>query len=172
MAEIELTGEVFEWRGPAPYYFLAVPGAESERLRAEVPEVSYGWGMVPVAVQISEVTWTTSLWPKDGRYLLPLKDAVRKAAAIALGDEITVTMRTAAGTTNLGRAELVDLVRRIQEGKAASEAQEEAWLAELARNVAHPRVVDLVLLGDPELGDELTAEQVVDLALAYRVEPG
>ena len=34
----------------------------------------------------------TSLFPKDGRYLLPLKDAVRKPQQITVGDEITVDM--------------------------------------------------------------------------------
>lgn len=94
VVQVDVSGEVFEWRGPAPFYFLAVPEAQSAALREEAAEVSYGWGMIPVAAEIGDVTWTTSLWPKDGRYLLPLKDAVRAEADILLGDEISVTMRT------------------------------------------------------------------------------
>ena len=36
--------------------------------------------------------FTTSLFPKDGGYLLPLKDAVRKPSGINVGDEVTVEM--------------------------------------------------------------------------------
>ena len=38
------------------------------------------------------VPFTTSLIPRDGGYLLPLKLAVRKAAGVALGDRLAVAM--------------------------------------------------------------------------------
>jgi hypothetical protein len=44
---------------------------------------SYGWGCVPVTARIGDVTFTTSLFPRDGGYLLPLKAEVRRKAAIA-----------------------------------------------------------------------------------------
>ena len=50
--------------------------------------VTYGWGMIPVTVTIGEHPWTTSLWPKDGRYVVPLKDKVRKAERLAIGDVV------------------------------------------------------------------------------------
>ena len=86
-------GRVVEWRGPAPYVYLAVPADVSADVDALRASVSYGWGAVPVEVRIGAVTFTTSLFPKDGRYLLPLKDAVRTALGTALGDELTVDMR-------------------------------------------------------------------------------
>jgi hypothetical protein len=54
--------------------------------------VTYGWGAIPVSVRIGETAWTTSLFPRNGRYLLPLKDAVRMAEDLALGDTVDVEL--------------------------------------------------------------------------------
>ena len=55
--------------------------------------VSYGWGVIPVEAALGETTFTTSLFPRDGGYLLPLKDAVRHKAGVTAGDIIAVEMR-------------------------------------------------------------------------------
>ncbi|WP_420113669.1 DUF1905 domain-containing protein [Pseudactinotalea sp.] len=168
MAQIEFTAEVFEWRGPAPFYFLAVPPAGSERLRALAPMLTYGWGMVPVTARIGAAEWSTSLWPKDGGYLLPLKVRARKAAGLQLGDVATATLTTAGGDGSPDRAALLTLVRRIRGEEATSEAQEEAWLQEFADAVPHPRAFDLVLYPEVEVGERATPEQIVDVALRFR----
>lgn len=54
--------------------------------------VTYGWGAIPVRVRIGETSWTTSLFPRNGRYVVPLKDAVRKAEDLALGDTVDVEL--------------------------------------------------------------------------------
>ena len=87
---IEFSGKVFAWRGPAPFFFVAVPEEESREVRSIAAAVTYGWGMIPVRVRIGGTEWRTSLFPKDGRYLVPLKDAVRKAEGIDEGDEVDV----------------------------------------------------------------------------------
>ena len=87
---IEFSGKVFAWRGPAPFFFVAVPEEESREVRSIAAAVTYGWGMIPVRVRIGATDWRTSLFPKDGRYLVPLKDAVRKAEGIDEGDEVDV----------------------------------------------------------------------------------
>lgn len=89
---IEFTGAVFEWRGPAPFFYVAVPDAESAEVRAVASAVTYGWGMVPVTARIGGTEWRTSLFPKEGRYLVPLKDAVRKAEGIGAGDVVAVRL--------------------------------------------------------------------------------
>ena len=81
---------VFEWRGPAPYHFVAVTGEAAEEIRDVAASVTYGWGMIPVSCRVGDTTFTTSLWPKDGTYYLPLKDAVRASENIRLGATITV----------------------------------------------------------------------------------
>jgi hypothetical protein len=92
MLELTFTGRVIEWRGPAPYYYLPVPDGESDDIREVAAMASYGWGVIPVTARIGEVEFETSLFPKDGGYLLPLKDAVRKPQQITVDDEITVEM--------------------------------------------------------------------------------
>ena len=90
--DMEFSGEVWSWRGPAPYHFVSVPEDECGVIESTAAMVSYGWGMIPVAVRIGDTDWTTSLWPKDGRYIVPLKDKVRKAERIELGDTVTVRL--------------------------------------------------------------------------------
>ncbi len=90
--ELEFSGEVFQWRGPSPFYYVATPDEESDDIAEVAPQVTYGWGVIPVQVQIGETVWTTSLFPKDGRYLVPLKDAIRKAERIEDGDVVTVRL--------------------------------------------------------------------------------
>jgi hypothetical protein len=69
-----------------------VPEDESAELQATSALVTYGWGMVPVEVRIGETRWTTSLFPKNGGYVLPLKDLVRGAEGIDVGDTVSVRL--------------------------------------------------------------------------------
>ena len=86
---------VIHWRGPSPFFYAPVPAELAGEVRAEAKAVSYGWGVVPAEAQVGGVTFTTSLFPKDGTYLVPLKDAVRKKAAVTAGDRVTVEMTLA-----------------------------------------------------------------------------
>jgi hypothetical protein len=90
--QLTFSGPVWEWRGPAPFHFVTVPEAESGMIAAASEIVTYGWGMIPVAAQIGATSWTTSLWPKDGGYIVPLKDAVRNAEGITLGDVVALRL--------------------------------------------------------------------------------
>ncbi|MFF3949725.1 DUF1905 domain-containing protein [Streptomyces sp. NPDC001902] len=90
--ELVFAGRVIEWRGPSPYYFATVPEEESERIREVAAMATYGWGVIPVEARIGDTAFTTSLFPRDGGYLLPLKVAVRRPQGIAAGDEVTVEM--------------------------------------------------------------------------------
>ncbi|MBM7789202.1 GNAT family N-acetyltransferase [Tenggerimyces flavus] len=96
--ELEFRGEVWEWRGPAPYYFVTVPDDACRALGAVAKDVSYGWGMIPVRAILSgsggSKEWSTSLWPKDGGYVVPLKDLARKAIGVGAGDTVTLQLTT------------------------------------------------------------------------------
>ena len=94
---IAFEGAVIEWRGPAPFYFVPVAEARLGEVHWAARTASYGWGCVPVAAEVAGVPFTTSLIPRDGGYLLPLKVAVRKRAGIAPGDRIAVTMTIGEG---------------------------------------------------------------------------
>ena len=92
--DMEFAGELWYWRGPAPFHFITVPEEVCVGLRAVSAVVSYGWGMIPVNVRIGESAFETSLFPKDGGYVVPIKDAVRSAEGLADGDTVAVELAT------------------------------------------------------------------------------
>jgi hypothetical protein len=89
---LEFDGEIWFWRGPAPWYFVTVPAEQSRDLNVISGLVTYGWGMIPVNVRIGRTEWKTSLWPKDGCYIVPLKANVRKAESLEEGDEVAIRL--------------------------------------------------------------------------------
>jgi hypothetical protein len=89
---LQFSGEIWFWRGPAPWHFITVPDEECAQLEQASTFVSYGWGMVPVTARIGATGWKTSLFPKDGRYIVPVKAGVRKAERIEVGDTVTVRL--------------------------------------------------------------------------------
>jgi hypothetical protein len=99
---LEFRGEIHYWRGPSPYHFITVPADGCRALREVASASSYGWGVIPVTVRIGETEFATSLFPREGSYLVPVKDAVRRAEGLALGD-----------------APLVDLTVEPRDGAAA-----------------------------------------------------
>lgn len=89
---MEFSGDVWFWRGPSPYHFVTVPDDESAEVALHAASVTYGWGMVPVHAGIGDTEWRTSLFPKNGGYIVPLKDAVRDAQGIDVGDRVTIRL--------------------------------------------------------------------------------
>lgn len=90
--EWEFSGEVIVWRGPAPYYFVPVPEEESLDIREMAAELTYGWGVIPARLLLGATEWRTSLFPRDDRYLVPMKAAVRKAEGVDEGDQVSLRM--------------------------------------------------------------------------------
>ena len=89
---IEFTGTLWFWKGPAPWYFVTVPAKQCRDLKAISGGVTYGWGMIPAHVRLGTSEWTTSLFPKDGHYIVPIKASVRKAERLEEGDHVTVRL--------------------------------------------------------------------------------
>ena len=89
---IEFKGKIWFWKGPAPWFFVTVPEKQSRDLKAISGIVTYGWGVIPVHVRIGDTEWKTSLFPKDGRYLVPIKASVRKAENLEEGHNVTVQL--------------------------------------------------------------------------------
>lgn len=90
--EMEFSGEIWFWKGPAPFHFVTVPEEQCQEIKEIASLVSYGWGMIPATVTIGETRWKTSLWPKDGRYIVPIRDHVRKAESLEEGDGVTILL--------------------------------------------------------------------------------
>ncbi len=89
---IEFSGEIWFWRGPAPFFFVTIPIEQSKDIKTISSAVTYGWGVIPVQVRIGDTTWKTSLFPKDGLYLVPIKASVRKAEKIEEGDTVNILL--------------------------------------------------------------------------------
>jgi hypothetical protein len=89
--DFEFEGPVIEWRGPAPYLFVEIPEDESDDIKFAAKGLEY-WGQVPVVVTIDDLEFTTALFPKDGRYLLPLKVAVRTPLGVEAGQVVAVAL--------------------------------------------------------------------------------
>lgn len=87
---IEFDNIIIYWRGPAPFFFVPIPQEQSDDIKAISHLVTYGWGVIPVRVQIGKTMWTTSLFPKDGLYLVPIKADIRKAEGLEEGDSVDV----------------------------------------------------------------------------------
>ncbi len=90
--ELGFTGELIEWRGPSPFHFVVVPEEESAAIESVKSIVTYGWGAIPVAARIGHTDFRTSLFPKGELFLVPVKDVVRRAEQLALGDRVSVRL--------------------------------------------------------------------------------
>lgn len=92
VARFRFDAEIIHWRGPSPFFFAPAPADQVEALRQAARLATYGWGVVPVEAAIGGVTFRTSLFPKDGTYLVPIKDAVRRKTNLTAGDTISVEL--------------------------------------------------------------------------------
>ena len=93
--EFVFTTDVIEWRGPAPFLFAPMPPDESDLLFELLGQLSYGWGCIPATVTIGDTTFTTSLMPRQGRFLVPIKVVVQRAEAVGLDSRVDVTVQVA-----------------------------------------------------------------------------
>ncbi len=94
---LDVTGDLFHWRGPSPFHYVRVSDEAADAIAEVAPQVSYGWGCIPVIATVGATTWTTSLFPKDGGYLVPVKDAIRRAEGVELGDVVDVVLEIDVG---------------------------------------------------------------------------
>lgn len=88
----EFDGAVFQWRGPAPYFFVETPAEVDAFLHDNAAELTYGWGVIPARVRIGDTEVTTSLIPREDVYLVPLKVALRRPEGIDDGDVVRIVL--------------------------------------------------------------------------------
>lgn len=94
--EWDFEGPIVYWRGPAPFYFIPLPEQVLDDLTPVANELTYGWGCIPASVTVGDTTFTTSLFPKDGGFMVPVKVAVRRAEGIDEGDQVAVRLSVGA----------------------------------------------------------------------------
>ena len=92
LARFSFETQIIEWRGPSPFFYAPIPAQYVDELRHLTKIVSYGWGVTPVEARIGDVAFKTSLFPKDGRYVVPVKARVRTAEGLEIGDVVTVRL--------------------------------------------------------------------------------
>ena len=88
--DFQVTGTVFEWRGPSPFYFVEINTKISAEIQSESKQFLYGWGVIPVTANIGKTDFTTAIIPKDGKYLFPLKDLVRKRENLEIDSKVSI----------------------------------------------------------------------------------
>jgi hypothetical protein len=64
----------------------------------------------------------------------------------------------------LSKYQLIKLVRKIAEGECSSEAQRDKLISIIEENIPAPDITSYIFHHDPEL----TPEEIVDKALAYK----
>ena len=89
---LRIEGEIWFWRGPAPFHFVTVPPVESEMIHDVASVVTYGWGMIPATVTIGSTTVTTALWPKDGGYIVPIKKVLQAREGVKVDDVVEIVL--------------------------------------------------------------------------------
>lgn len=91
--DIKFSGKIIFWKGPSPFFFVQVPKKQSAQIKSVSALVTYGWGVIPVTVKIGKTEFTTSLFPKDGLYLVPLKATVRKKENLEKDDNVKISLK-------------------------------------------------------------------------------
>ena len=89
---LKFSTEVIYWRGPAPFYFAPVPEAQVKKIKEISAQLTYGWGVIPARVKIGKTAFSTSLFPRQGGYMVPIKTVVREAENLDVDDKIVVQL--------------------------------------------------------------------------------
>jgi hypothetical protein len=76
------------------WVFVSLPTDQSADIRDLTDGLRTGFGSQRVRVSINGSRWATSIFPESatGRFVLPVKKAIRQAEGIDVGDTITVTV--------------------------------------------------------------------------------
>jgi len=92
---VRFHAELWEHDGPGGWHFVTLPPEAAEQVSEQTAEAPRrGWGSVRVEVTVGGTTWRTSVFPdsRSGSYLLPVKEAVRRAEGVGDGDGIDVEL--------------------------------------------------------------------------------
>jgi hypothetical protein len=91
MESCRFTAPLWRWKAQSGWFFVTLSDDASALVR-ERPRPPRGFGSVRVRATIGDTTWTTSVFPDSdsGRYVLPVKKAVREANELDEGDAAAV----------------------------------------------------------------------------------
>ena len=88
----DFTAALWRYPGEAGWHFLTLPDELAAELREDTEPFRRGFGAVKITATVAGHSWSTSLFPdsKSGTYLLPVKKAIRTAAGLEAGDQVSV----------------------------------------------------------------------------------
>jgi hypothetical protein len=94
---VDFEAELWIWaaRRDDSWTFVSLPVEASDEIRDRAGGQRRGFGSVRVEARVGASIWRTSIFPdsqKTGGYVLPIKQAVRKANALTPGDTVKVTV--------------------------------------------------------------------------------
>ncbi len=84
----EVTAPLVEWRGPAPFYFLKLEEQVAKEVLQVVKDLSYGWGVIPVRVQIDKTEFETSIFQRENTLFVPVKKEARLSSGVVIGQQV------------------------------------------------------------------------------------
>ncbi len=87
--DLTFDAEIWLWR-EGPWHFVTVPRWPALEDRAE--ERASGFGSVKVLVTLAASTWSTSVFPSEEAFILPVKKPIRRAAGVEAGDTVRITL--------------------------------------------------------------------------------
>lgn len=96
--DLTFTTTLVPWRGPAPFVFAPASEDAADAIAAVASRVTYGWGAIPAEVRLAslaggeEVAYTTSLFPREGTYFVPVKVAVQRSPRVGVGDDVRIAL--------------------------------------------------------------------------------
>jgi hypothetical protein len=99
MDRFTFTAPLWRWAArqesdsPGSWCFVTLPLEVADEVRQRAGEPR-GFGSVRVHAEVGSTTWDTSVFPDagSGSFVLPVKQAVRRAAGVEEGDDLTVTL--------------------------------------------------------------------------------
>ena len=93
----EFDGTLWRWPG-GNWFFVTLPFDIADQIDGTAPAAHVGFGSVRVEVTIGSSTWRTSLFPdkQAESFVLPVKQAIRRAERLDDGDDVSVGLRVLA----------------------------------------------------------------------------
>ncbi len=89
---LDFDADLWLWRD-GPWHFVTVPPWAALEDAAE--EQAGGFGSVKVVVTLGDQTWSTSVFPSDDSFILPVKKPVRRKAGVEAGDTVHLRLELA-----------------------------------------------------------------------------
>ena len=88
---------LWQWPG-GNWFFVTLPFDLADRIDDTASAARVGFGSVRVEVTIGSSTWRTSLFPdkRAASFVLPVKQAIRRAERLDDGDDVSVGLRVLA----------------------------------------------------------------------------